>query len=285
MSDRDREGFHVVLPDFVIYQPQTHNERVVRRQRIYEWLVEREKELSSFRVSLRHILTLVSPQLRSLTLLHYEYSIKNITDLFLLPYPSLEELTVRGDYPIFPSSLYLPKLARLHLAAGDMPNPWASFSVLSDGCPNLTHLRVTEPLSCILSGSMLAEAFEVAHGYLDYNAEAIAMPVGRHPNGTTWYPPPPRLPQTLQTLLLQPYPPEMSVIGMPYQDHVDMMDRLEALEKKVCHFKLIPVNNEHYILPYSFDAAYRDWTDRMEGGLGCWHESKEGLHGAHKVAN
>lgn len=274
MSDRDREGFHIVLPDFVIYQPQTHTERAVRRQRIYEWLVEREKELLLFRSSLRHILTLVSPQLLSLTLLHYEYSIKTLSDLLMLPFPVLEELTIRGDYPILPKNLYLPRLTRLHLAAGDMPNPWASFSALAKGCPNLTHLRITEPLSCILSGVMLAEALEVAHGLNEYDAEALAMPIGRRPDGTTWIPPPPSLPNTLQSLLLQPYPPEMSVIGMHYQDHTDMMDRLEALEQKVRHLKLIPVNNEHYVLPYSFDAAYRDWKDRMDGGGGCWIDYK-----------
>lgn len=270
MSDRNRDDFHVVLPDFIVYWPQTHTERIARRQRIREWLVERDKELSSFRTALRHILSLTSTQLESLTLLHYEHSIRTLKDLLTFPYPVLEELTIRGDYPPLPPNLNLPALKRLHLAAGDMPNPWASFSALTDGCPNLTHLRITEPLSCILSGTVLAQAFEMTFGLTPYDPETIAMPSERKPDGTLCFAPPPQLPCNIKELRLQPYPPEMSAMGMPYPDHTEMMERLHMLEEKTQIFKLISASNENYVLPYSFEAARNDWVDRMSGGSGCW---------------
>lgn len=272
MSDRNRDEFHVVLPDFIVYWPQTHSERIIRRQRIREWLVERDKELASFRTALRHILAMASSQLQSLTLLHYEHSIRTLKDLLTFPYPVLEELTIRGDYPPLPPNLNLPALRRLHLAAGDMPNPWASFSALSEGCPGLTHLRITEPLSCILSGSILAQAFETTFGLMKYDPEAIAMPTERQSDGTLLLPPPPRLPCGLKDLRLQPYPPEMSAMGMPYPDHTEMMERLHCLEDTTKVFKLLPPNNENYVLPYCFDMAYNDWIDRTTGGKGCWRD-------------
>lgn len=270
MCDRNRDDLHVVLPDFIVYWPQTHSERLLRRQRIREWLVERDKELASFRAALRHILALLSNQLLSLTLLHYEHSIRTLKDLLTFDYPTLEELTIRGDYPPLPPNLNLPSLKRLHLAAGDMPNPWASFSALSEGCPNLTHLRITEPLSCILSGSVLAQAFETAFGLAKYDAEAIAMPSERRNDGTFSLPPPPQLPSSLQELRLQPYPPELSAMGTPYPDHTEMIDRLRSLEETTKVFKLVAPNNENYTLPYSFEIARNDWIDRMSGGDGCW---------------
>lgn len=270
MSDRNRDEFHVVLPDFIVYWPQTHEERIIRRQRIREWLIERDKELCAFRAALRQILLLVSPQLRSLTLLHYEHSIRTLNDLLHFPYPNLEELTVRGDYPPLPNSLRLPSLRRLHLAAGDMPNPWASFSAVASGCPNLTHLRITEPLSCILSGVILAQALEVTLGFADYDPSALAMPLVRNAYGAPDIAPRPKLPNSLVELQLQPYPPEMSALGIPYPDHIDMMDRLQFLQTRAKLFRLLPANNENYVLPYSFDCAARDWKNRMQGGPGCW---------------
>ncbi|KAH8118514.1 hypothetical protein DFH11DRAFT_679394 [Phellopilus nigrolimitatus] len=270
ISDRNRDEFHVVLPDFIIYWPQTNSERIVRRQRIREWLTERDNELAAFRTSLLYILALVSTRLCSLTLLHYEHSIRSLKDLLTFPFPDLEELTIRGDYPPLPKDLHLPRLKRLHLAAGDMPNPWASFSAMTDGCPSLTHLRITEPLSCILSGVILAQALEVTFGIAEYDPESLAMPPERDPDGTTYAAPCPRLPSTLKELRLQPYPPEMSAMGMPYPDHVDMMDRLEGLQTHASFFKLLPANNDNYVLPYSFEAARRDWEDRVAGGVGCW---------------
>ncbi|KAL5487885.1 hypothetical protein ACEPAI_5993 [Sanghuangporus weigelae] len=272
ISDRNRDEFHVVLPDFIVYWPQTHAERMLRRQRIREWLMNRDKELTTFRTALRHILALVSNRLQSLTLLHYEHSIKTLKDLLNFPLPDLEELTIRGDYPPLPRNLYLPKLKRLHLAAGDMPNPWASFSPLADGCPNLTHLRITEPLSCILSGVILTQALEVTFGMSRYDPETLAMPLERHTDGSMHFAPAPRLPPSLMELRLQPYPPEMSTLGMPYPDHTDMIERLKTLETRNSVFKLLPSNNENYVLPYSFDTAQRDWKSRMAGGAGCWSE-------------
>ncbi|THG99535.1 hypothetical protein EW145_g7249 [Phellinidium pouzarii] len=270
ISDRNRDEFHVVLPDFIVYWPQTNSERILRRQRIRDWLVDRDKELLAFRTALRHILSLVSARLYSLTLLHYEHSIKMLHDLLTFPYLNLEELTIRGDYPPLPNDLNLPSLKRLHLAAGDMPNPWASFSALTDGCPSLTHVRITEPLSCILSGNILAQAFEVTFGLTEYDPDSLAMPVERCPDGRTYVAPAPRLPPSMVELRLQPYPPEMSAMGMPYPDHMEMMDRLQAVEKHADIFKVLPANNENYVLPYSFDVAQRHWVDRMAGGEGCW---------------
>ena len=270
ISDRNRDEFHVALPDFIVVWPKTHAARVERRQKIRNWLTDRDKELTKFRTALRHILALVSCKLTTLTLLHYEHSIRSLKDIFAYNYPALEELTIRGDYPPLPNTLHLPKLRRLHLAAGDMPNPWASFSSVTSGCPSLTHLRITEPLSCILSGSVLAHALEVTFGLSKYDPEALAMPFERGKDGLACYPPAPVLPPTLKELRLQPYPPEVSAMGMPYPDHSGMAERLQALQACVKAFKLIPSNNENYVLPYSFDAALRDWEDRMRGGLGCW---------------
>lgn len=95
ISDRNRDEFHVTLPDFIVYWPQTAAERNIRRERIREWLNAREKELKTFRSALRHILALVSSQLCSLTLLHYEHSIKTLKDILTFKYPVLEELTIR----------------------------------------------------------------------------------------------------------------------------------------------------------------------------------------------
>ena len=270
ISDRNRDDTHPTLPDFIVYWPQTYSERIIRRQRIRDWLLDREKDLNTFRSALRLILNLISTRLLSLTLLHYEHSIRTLQDILNLNYPQLEELTLRGDYPPLPKDLCLPNLKRLHLAAGDMPNPWASFSSLSDGCPNLTHLRITEPLSCILSGSVLAQAFEVTFGLKEYDPETLAMPLERNSDGTTYSAPAPKLPPLLQELRLQPYPAEMSTMGMPYPDHVEMISRLQALEDHTKIFKLLPSNNDNYILPYSFDAAKRDWENRILGGCGCW---------------
>lgn len=151
-----------------------------------------------------------------------------------------------------------------------MPNPWASFSSVASGCPSLTHMRITEPLSCILSGAVLARALEVTFGLAEYDPEAISMPLERNKGGLACYPPAPILPPSLKELRLQPYPPEVSAMGMPYLDHSGMADRLQTLEACVKKFKLLPSNSENYVLPYSFDAAVRDWSDRMRGGPGCW---------------
>ena len=270
ISDRNRDEFHVALPDFIVVWPKTHAARVERRQKIREWLMDRDKELTRFRSALRHILALVSCKLHSLTLLHYEHSIRSLRDIFIYNFPLLEELTIRGDYPPLPNTLCLPKLRRLHLAAGDMPNPWASFASVTSGCPNLTHIRITEPLSCILSGGVLAQALEVSFGLSPYDPEALAMPFERNKDGMATFPPAPALPLTLKELRLQPYPPEVSALGMPYPDHSGMLERLQALEAYEKRFKLLSSNSENYVLPYSFDAAIRDWKDRMLGGLGCW---------------
>lgn len=276
ISDRNRDDFHPTLPDFIVYWPQTYSERLIRRQRIRDWLLDREKELNTFRISLRFILSLTSTRLQSLTLLHYEHSIRSLQDILNLDYPILEELTIRGDYPPFPKNLQLPNLKRLHLAAGDMPNPWASFTSISNGCPNLTHLRITEPLSCILSGSVLAQAFEVTFGLKEYDPEVLAMPLERNPDGTTFSAPAPQLPPKLQELRLQPYPPEISTSGTPYPDHVEMVSRLQSLEAYNKTFKLIPSKEDNYVLPYSFDVAKRQWKDRITGGYGCWGKSNSG---------
>lgn len=65
-SDRNSDEFHPVLPDFVIYWPPTHSERLLRRQKIRDWLQERDKELAAFRAALRDILARVASHLISL---------------------------------------------------------------------------------------------------------------------------------------------------------------------------------------------------------------------------
>ncbi|KLO06354.1 hypothetical protein SCHPADRAFT_693032 [Schizopora paradoxa] len=274
-SDRNSDEFHPVLPDFVICWPATHSERLLRRQRIRDWLQERDKELAAFRAALREILSLVAPHLISLTLLHYEHTIRSLGHLLNLPYPKLKELTIRGDYPPLPDSMNIPSLERLHLAAGDMPNPWASFSAITTGCPNLTHLRITEPLSCILTGSVLANALEVSLGVCDeYDPESLGLDCEHRRDGSVYTPPRPCLPSTLQELQLQPYPPDLTGIGTPHPDHVEMMGKLLELNKSVDIFKLIPANGENYKLPYSFEIACNDWNNRINGGAGCWRAAK-----------
>ena len=76
ISDRNRDDTHPTLPDFIVYWPQTYSERIIRRQRIRDWLLDREKDLNTFRSALRLILNLISTRLLSLTLLHYEHSIR-----------------------------------------------------------------------------------------------------------------------------------------------------------------------------------------------------------------
>ena len=59
-------------------------------------------------------------------------------------------------------------------------------------------------------------------------------------------------------------------MGMPYPDHVDMMERLKSLEEETKIFKLIEPTTDNYVLPYCFEVAYNDWLDRMTEGKGCW---------------
>lgn len=272
LSDRNTDVSHIILPDFIIHWPQTTEERIIRRQRIRDWLVERECELYAFRQALYHILFLTSRHIHTLTLLHFEHNISTLHELLDLPFPKLVELTVRGNYPPLLPSLNLPALERLHLAAGDMPNPWASFAAIASGCPRLTHMRVTEPLSCILSGVVLAHAFEVTLGYAQYDPRDLAM--AREPvigeATIEAVAAQPRLPPSLTCLLLQPYPPELGPMGFPYPDHQEMMQRLEALEQKSELFHLVVLTTDDYTLPYCFEAAQRHWQSRMEGGEGCW---------------
>ncbi|TDL29782.1 hypothetical protein BD410DRAFT_834035 [Rickenella mellea] len=274
-SDRNSYEFYVSLPDFIVCFPQNDKERTIRRQRIREWLSEREQELAAYRFAIHQVLSLTSPFLKSLTLLHYEHALNILHGLLLLPFPNLVELTIRGDYPPFPPGLYLPALERLHLAAGDTPNPFASLATIADGCPRLTHLRITEPIMCILAGPLLAHTIEIALGYATCNNQILAATKVADKCGREVAVGPPRLPPTLTHLLLQTYAAELNAFGVPYPDHVEMQERLDALQKKSDIFRLLsPLSlaANDYSLPYCFEVAHRHWEDRMEGGDGCWED-------------
>ncbi|TDL29784.1 hypothetical protein BD410DRAFT_41151 [Rickenella mellea] len=253
LSDTGRGGPLVGvedIPDVAFELPRTQQARIERRQRLQAWLATREEHLLAFKRMVHDILSIVAPQLHTLTILQYapcEPHLNILRDAFEVPFPQLRELTLRGSYPDFGRSDAWPVLERLHMAAADSAvcEPMASLTAISNH-PHLTHIRITQ-----------ARMFDPSFLKLIFGLGGIEQFPLREP-------PPPCLPPSLRRFIVQPDEGEPK---LPLQDQTQMMQKLTDIAHAVDMFCLVaPESNP----PYPSERATNEWRDRMAGGEGCW---------------
>ena len=228
-----------------------------------------------FDCAMTDLLALVAPSLRVLTLVQND---SHAVPLFRLDLPILSELTVWGSVSavvIHPCSAdcppRLPALRRFHFVCGDPssraqllgPSSWLSASPL-------THLR----LSDLHDGD---EGHEFAN--------TIACAIGVHMPGSSWSNAVP--PQGKEIIL--PHLRYLWLHGLEWYpstcSEADQKDWWEVLKSKLEEVVRVAAGDKGMwalVLEKSWRKRtvwerrlWDDWLERMEGGRGCWVESKE----------
>lgn len=237
-----------ILPAFAFARPATQQGRLDRLQMLAQWMATRTNAINAFRSSFLHILGETAPQLRSLAILLYSIydrkSDSGLADGLSLSYTHLTELTIREDFlSLSWPRLRMPSLRDLHVAGGNPPYPQGLLEALSDGCPQLIHLRLSEPF---IDGKV---ALELKNIFL--STEIFAS--GVDPGSTYCI----KLPRSMKSLILQP-----CLLRAKGLHSLDIMECLKEVAAGVEIFE-VREPSDRSSDRYPFIEAASDWTNRM----------------------
>jgi hypothetical protein len=202
------------------------------------------------------LVTLAAPTLETLSLFAASPSTSTsiLAGIFHTYFPRLIELSVAGFYPFPQTAGNLPRLERLHLRGNRNPYGLLQAGALDVACPALTHLRV--------SGLSMAISF--------VNEVEEALGDGGHVVPDLF---PAKMPNNLRVLLLQAAPTPVFVgrSTLARKKEETMVERLRGLERtEPGHSGVQVALLERSSTQSTYDAAKREWIDRLHGGRGCW---------------
>lgn len=290
-----------VLPTFAFEYPGTSEARRERLLRMQAWLEAREHTYMTFRNSIQDILEAVSRHLVTLSICmygHYNRSIdQGIEDALLLhSFPNLRELVVRDNtHPQPCKEPKLPALVRLHLAGGNLPQPFSGLATIIQGSPNLTHIRVTEPfineeaiklLKAVFaisetsqatnngkSAEQLKSAKEREYPRLEFSSRSGSESL--ETAAATMTTNAPHFTERIERFILTPSPYALFAAGGDVMV-LEVLNGLEALKSRIPAFELLAPAflGRNRKERYPIDEALHDFIECVMNRDGCWQPTQ-----------
>lgn len=235
LGDADR--INEVPPDFVFDMARSQQARAQRFKRLHDWSTARDGKLASIRSAAYNITSILSPYLHTLTILyygHYQQTSTGLSEILQIPYPSLTDLTLMGNYSVLEDNLQMPKIENLHLI-GESSSSNMNSDLLTQIFPKLKRIRLS---TSYLNSSVI--------NFMQFMREIQTQ-----------------IPSITKVLLQAP---TESVHSTSVQTD-GFAALMQKAEHEIAFFHLIPYVSSGY----SYEIAKFDWINRTFGGDGCWH--------------
>ncbi|KAL0570130.1 hypothetical protein V5O48_011835 [Marasmius crinis-equi] len=203
-----------------------------------------------------------------------------IARLFRTPFPHLTELSIHGYYPFpDPAMVEMPLLERLHLSGNR--NPYGLLPTLKGSFPSLTHLRLSG-LSVASSFARDLESHMKSHhcsvtcprrlgeNRVSFRAVENSEILDHTPVHTS-------LPPRLQYIVVQTETRRRGTVNSMKKDAA-MMEILRSCVDTHAGWRegagknsiRVSVGAPHAGQSSPCTLLYKNWSDRLMGGRGCW---------------